>query len=128
VKPDRLILVFDADSGWLPLVGDVIKKIAGREDCSLCAITYSPVGKKRAWQACESRLGLAVEERHRDQLPAAWSLGRAQLPCILARAGEALPSLLISRDEIAACDGSMEKLEAKIRAALAAYRESPVVA
>jgi hypothetical protein len=120
VTPDRIILVFDADSGWRALVGDVIKKIAGREDCSLCAITYSPVGKKRAWRACESRLGLAVEERHRDQLPAEWQLARAQLPCILVRAGDALPSLLISRDEIAACAGSLEQLETKIRAALAA--------
>jgi hypothetical protein len=118
VKYDRLILVFDADSGWRATLGDVVKKLAGREDCELCAITYSPVGKRREWRAREARIGLAIEERHRDQVPAEWNLGRARLPCILARAGAAMPVLLVSREDITACGGSMAALEAKIRAAL----------
>ena len=40
----------------------------GREECALCEITYSPVGKRRAWTACAKRLGLVVDELHRDSL------------------------------------------------------------
>jgi hypothetical protein len=120
---DRVILVFDADSGLGALLVDVLKKVTGREDCALCAITYSPVGKRRAWAACERRLGLPVEELHRDEVPAEWGLSRADLPCILGRGGQARPFILVSRAEIDACRGSLSALERRLRDALASKME-----
>src|SRR4051794_29319114 len=73
---DRIILVYDADSGLGAMMLDVVKKLVGREDCALCEITYSPIGKRAAWSACEARLGVAVQELHRDQLPADWGIAR----------------------------------------------------
>lgn len=115
-----LILVFDADSGLKAMLADVVKKAFGREDCALCEITYSPIGKRQAWQACEARLGVPVRELHRDSLPAAWGLDLAQLPCVLVEAGGARPELLLTRTEIAACAGRVGELERKLREALAA--------
>jgi hypothetical protein len=115
---DRIILVYNADSGLGALLLDIVKKAAGREDCSLCALTYSPVGKRRSWRACQARLGLPVEELHRDQLPADWDLARAQLPCILGRAGATRPFVLVSRADIDACGGSVDELEQRLRRAI----------
>ena len=117
---DRIILVYDADSGVAALLLDVCKKLFGREDCALCALTYSPVGKRRAWSACAKGLGVAVEELHRDRLPADWGIARTELPCILGRAGDERPRVLVNRAEIIACHGSIDELERRLRAALAA--------
>lgn len=117
-QPDRLILVYDGNSGMRAMLLDVIKKAVGREDCPLCEITYAPTGKRSAWKACEARLGLPVEELHRDELPAAWNLAPKELPCILGRVGSELPFVLIGREEILACKASVDVLEQTIRAAL----------
>jgi hypothetical protein len=123
--PDRIILVYNGDSGLSALLLDVVKKAAGREECALCEITYSPVGKRRAWAACQARLGIPVEELHRDQLPAAWGITRAELPCILGRDSNTRPFVLMTRAEISACNGSVALLERRLRAAIDAHR-SPV--
>jgi hypothetical protein len=49
------------------MLADVVKKAFGREDCAPCEITYSPLGKRQAWQGCEARLGMPVRELHRDE-------------------------------------------------------------
>jgi len=125
---NRIILVYNGDSGLGAMLLDVLKKATGREDCALCEITYSPVGKRGAWKACERRLGIAVEELHRDRLPAAWGIARADLPCILGRAGEERPVVLLTRDEIVACRGSVVELERRLEAALAATGAAPAEA
>jgi hypothetical protein len=109
-RPDSLILVFNADRGLRALLLDVVKKAVGREDCALCEITYSAVGKRRAWRDCEVRLGIPVRELHRDDLPEDWNLSAANLPCILGRVGEERPFVVVTRDEIEACAGRVEAL------------------
>ena len=98
---------------------DVVKKAAGREDCALCEITYGPLGKKDAWRSCEARLGLLVDELHRDRLPPEWGVDRRELPCVLARSGRETPFVLVTRDEIVACRGSIDGLERTIAQSLA---------
>jgi hypothetical protein len=117
-KPDRLTLVYDGQSGLGAMLLDVLKKAVGREECPLCEITYSPVGTRKAWRDCKARLGMVVDELHRDQLPDAWNISRSELPCILARVGEELPRILVSRDEIISCRGSVDALERKLLASL----------
>lgn len=116
--PDRLILVYDGDSGVRAMLLDVLKKAVGREECALCEITYSPVGKRREWVACERRLGMIIDELHRDRIPPGWGVTRAQLPCVLARVKDETPFVLLTRGEIAECHGSVEQLEQGIVAAL----------
>jgi hypothetical protein len=124
---DRLILVYDGDSGVRAMLADVLKKLVGREECALCEITYSPVGKRRAWAACERRLGLIVDEIHRDQIPRAWRISRTQLPCVLGRSGEEMPFVLLTRDEIVVCQASVERLERRIGEKLGAARSGGVL-
>ena len=115
-----LLLVYDGDSGLRARLLDAVKKAVGREECALCAITYSPVGKRGAWAACEARLGIPVREVHRDELPADWNVGRDCLPCILVQTREETPSLLLTREEIQACRGQAGRLKDLLQRALAA--------
>jgi len=124
-KPDRLILVYDADSGFGALLLDVVKKVVGKEDCALCEITYSPIGKRGAWRRCEARLGLIVDELHRDQLPPDWGISRAELPCILARRRTERPFVLVTREQIAGCHGVVEALEQQLHRALSSHGGEP---
>lgn len=117
-RPDRLILVYDGESGLVTMILDVVKKAAGREECPLCEITYGPLGKRGAWLACEARLGVVVDELHRDRIPDTWEISRADLPCILGRVGAQRPFVVVAREEIVACSGSVVALEAKLAAAL----------
>jgi hypothetical protein len=116
---ESLTLVYAGDSGIRAILLDVLKKAAGREDCPLCEITYSPLGKRSAWKACQARLGLEVRERHRDDLPASWGIGEGELPCVVAHAAARTPIVLVRREEIMACRGSAESLERKIADAMA---------
>lgn len=124
-QPESLIFVYDGDSGLGALVLDVLKKAAGHEECALCEITYSPVGKRSAWKACEARLGLPVSELHRDQLPSGWSISRSELPCVLVRVADRTPAVLVTRDDIVACCGDVAALERCIRASLTRFAETP---
>jgi hypothetical protein len=117
-RPDRLILVYDGDSGAGAMLLDVVKKAVGKEDCALCEITNGPLGKRRAFRACEARLGVIVDELHRDQLPHDWGISRADLPCVLGRVGTERPFVVVSRSEISLCNGQIDALEARLVAAL----------
>ena len=117
--PDRVILVYDGEGGLAAMLRDVYQKLLGREECPLCEIVYSPLGKRRAWRACEAQLGMPIESLHRDGIPAEWGLAQSELPCILARRGDAVPTVLVSREEILGCDKSVTALAEKLHAALA---------
>lgn len=114
---DSLVFVYDGDSGIAAMALDVVKKLAGREDCALCEIAYGPTGKRSAWRACERRLPLPVEELHRDVLPPAWGVPRDALPCVLLRR-DGVVRIVLGREEIAGCRGRPEALEAALRDAL----------
>lgn len=114
-RPDRVILVYDGDSGLRAMLLDVVKKAAGREECALCEITYGPLGKRGAWRECEARLGVIVDELHRDQLPPEWAITREALPCVLGRVGTERPFVLLSKGEIEACGKRVDELDRKDR-------------
>ena len=120
LRPDRLILAFDGDSGLRAMLLDVIKKAAGREDCPLCEIVYSPIGKRSAWVDCAARLQLPIAEIHRDVLPNDWGLQRSELPCVLAQTGDSIPKVLVAREAIVRCAGEVALLERTIQDALSA--------
>lgn len=115
---DRLIVVYDGDSGLGAMLLDAIKKAVGREDCALCEITHSPLGKRNAFRRCETRLGVTIDELHRDHLPELWGVSRVDLPCVLGRVGTERPFVVITREEVISCRGRVEALELKLLAAL----------
>jgi hypothetical protein len=127
-RPERVVLVYDGDSGLRAMLLDVVKKSVGREECALCEITYGPLGKRGAWKSCEARMGTIVDEMHRDQLPSEWGIAPSELPCVLGRAGSERPFVLLSREEIVACAGSVDELERRVLAALSHHDPQAVAA
>jgi hypothetical protein len=115
---NRLILVYNGDSGLRAMLLDALKKAVGREECSLCEMTYSSFGKRRSWVTCAARLGVPVEELHRDEIPPTWGISRTDLPCVLGGVSEATPIVVLTREEITACRGSVAELERRLAAAL----------
>lgn len=112
-----IVLLYDADGGFVPMLADVVKKTFGFEECPLCEIVYSPVGKRGAWKQCEAKLPYPVEHKHRNEVPPAWLQAAGELPVVALREGNRL-TVLLDRAALGACKADPVCLDAKIRAAL----------
>jgi hypothetical protein len=69
--------------------------------CSLCSITYDPLGRRAAWSRALGELGLDSEFLHRNELLRRHGPVQPPLPAVFAiRNGR--PELLIASTEIEA--------------------------
>lgn len=116
---ESLVFVYDGASGLAAMALDVLKKLAGREECPLCEITYSPTGKRSTWRECERRLGMPVEEMHRDELPSSWGVSLEALPCVIVKRGGS-QRIVLGREDIVRCGGRPDALERALRDAMQA--------
>lgn len=111
---DRLILIFDADSGKVSAFFDSLRKALALPSCSLCALTHGLAGEKPEWVDAKRRLAIEVQYLHRDELSGDIRLvATGRLPCILGASGADVVMLVEPKD-ILACDGSIRALEEKI--------------
>ena len=67
---DRLIFVYNADSGRLNLAFDIAHKILSPStySCALCALSHGYFRMHRAWKEFVGSLGLEIVYLHRNQL------------------------------------------------------------
>mgnify|MGYP006273302253 CR=1 FL=1 len=110
----RLLFVFDANSGMWGAVVDSSRKLLNIQGCALCSITHGIAGEKSGWKECKAELGAPVEYVHKDELHGPLAAVATELPCIAAEADGRFV-LLVSRDAIARCKGSIADLRGKIR-------------
>jgi hypothetical protein len=114
-KIERLILIYDADSGAKGAIVDSMKKVLMLKGCALCSITHGAFGEKREWKSCKDELGIPMEYLHRDELsPEMKSLVGEALPCILALVDGA-PMVLVTPDVLERCKGSVADLRGRLR-------------
>lgn len=88
---DRLIFVYNADSGLFNALTDMAHKIFSPETyaCHLCAITHSNLGMRKSWKEFLETLSVPLVFLHRDELIAQYGRGDIALPAILSEnAGE----------------------------------------
>ena len=103
---DRILLVYNADSGRLNALFDSALKALGAGACTLCDLTHGLAGERPEWRALKCGLGLPVEGLHRDELwPEIAALVDGRLPCIVVERDASL-SIAVTREELAACRGS----------------------
>ena len=108
---DKLIFVYNADSGILNSLKDWAHKIVSPETyaCSLCALTYDNLGMRRPWRAFIKELGYDVEFLHRDELAEQYGIREVNLPAtFILENGK--PKLWIKSDAMDAC-GSLDDLQ-----------------
>lgn len=112
---ERLVLVYDANSGTWSAVVDSARKLLALDACGLCAITHGLTGERPEWTSCKEGLGVDVGELHRDELtPAMRDLTSGLLPCVVAET-PAGSVVIVARDDLGACEGEPSALSDLIR-------------
>lgn len=116
---DRLIFVYNADTGILNSLKDWVHKIISPETypCSLCALTYNNLGMRHSWREFINELGMDVEFLHRDELVTQYGLKDVPLPAAFIQQNGEL-RLWIKPEKMDACE-SLEELKSLVTLKLA---------
>ena len=115
---DKLIFVYNADSGLLNAMKDWAHKIVSPETytCSLCALTYDNLGMRRPWRDFIKELGYEIEFLHRDEMTEKYDISDVSLPAtFILQNGK--PKLWIKSDAMDACQ-SLDELQELVKTKL----------
>jgi hypothetical protein len=102
---DKLVFVYNADSGFFNLLADMAHKIVSPEtyNCQLCMLTHGHVGMREQWKEYLESIDAKLEFLHRDEFLKKYGQHTAALPALfLVRGGEA--ELFMSEAEINRCE------------------------
>ncbi len=111
---DRLLFVFNADTGSFNAFLDSARKLLRLNGCTLCSITHGLAGEKSEWRECKEEIGVPVDYVHRDEISAELrGVVGDQLPCIVAQTGTDL-ILLLAPDVLERCQGSVADLKGRL--------------
>ena len=100
---ERLIFVYNADSGLINMAKDYIHKAVSPQtyDCQLCAVTYGPLGMRQRWRKFVRGLNVEVEFLHRDELAERYGISGADLPAAWqVAATDTSPQLWLSAEQM----------------------------
>jgi len=102
---DKLIFVYNADSGLLNAIKDLIHKNVSPETypCSLCAVTYNNLGMRREWRQFIQQLGRTVEFLHRDELEEKYAVKDVLLPAAFTKCMGEAPRIWLSAEMMNSC-------------------------
>jgi len=111
---DKLIFVYNADSGGWNSLKDWVHKIVSPETytCSLCALTYDNLGMRRSWREFIQELGYEVEFLHRDELAKQYGIKQGNFPATFILQN-GIPKLWIASDAMDACE-SLNELQSLV--------------
>lgn len=113
-KIDRLIFVYNANSGTLNAIFESTRKLLRLNGCDLCQITHGLAGESSDWRNCKEELGVPVDYLHKDELDARMEEAVAgQLPAVVAEA-EGHLVLLLNADAVNRCRGSVSDLKGRL--------------
>lgn len=113
----RLVGVYNADGGTVGELKYIAGKILGQAHCSLCDVTHSPVRRKKAWDAMVLTLPYEFVLLHRNELPPnLQQFAAVDLPIVVMEDGQNL-RVLLSDEQISACDGDPDRFAEALNAA-----------
>ncbi len=109
---EKLIFVYNADSGFLNGIKDLMHKNFSPEtyECRLCAVTYNNFGMIREWNTFTASLKTPVEFLHRDELALMYGIKDVLLPAVFVQKKNKGLHLWINSIEMNACQ-SLEHLK-----------------
>lgn len=110
--PDRIILVYSAESGLFNAINDWLQKAFSSEcrGCRLCYFTHSLTGMRQPWKDFIQSLPCDVAFLHRPEFEQAYPESKATLPAIFAER-DGTPEVLVSAEEIADLENLTELIE-----------------
>ncbi len=114
-EKQRLVFVYNADSGVFNLFADIAHKIISPATyaCNLCALTHTNFGMKKDWKAFLESLNRPLEFLHADEFRNKYKSGKVELPAVFAESDGDL-NLIINAAEINACE-SLDDLKRRFR-------------
>ena len=125
---NSLYAIYDADGSLAGELRYLVDKVLGRADCALCDLSHGwhPAGK-RAWR---QRQGAATQLTwlHRDEVPH-HVLARVSgsLPCVAIDTNGSV-DILISKDQLAGCEGDFTVFEHLLARRLQGLASEPIPA
>jgi hypothetical protein len=105
----RLVGVYNADGTLLGELRYFVAARLGRAHCPLCDITHGRVRERSEWRNGRGRLPVPFETYHRNDQPARLRDSCDALPIVVADTDDGFV-VLLRPDDLAACDGSVERL------------------
>ena len=112
----EFIGVYDADATLWGELSYWIGARLGVRHCSLCEVTHGLFRRRADWDACALSLPAPFVAYHRNDAPSdVRETAAGSYPVVLGRHGNGLTVLLTS-DEISACNGSPQALIEALRA------------
>ena len=113
---DRLLFVYNADSGKWSAFVDSARKVLKIQGCTLCSITHGLTGEKEDWRDCKDELGVPVDYVHRDEVTARLSenIGERR-PAVVAEAGGNY-TVLLGPEVLDRCRGSVADFKGRLMA------------
>ena len=103
MKSNKLILVYNANSGIFAAASDFVKKLTSPDkyDCELCMVTYGSLKMQHPWKEYLATLPFEKLFLHRDEFINLFPSLDTQLPSILFLCeGEKTPKVLLLSEEI----------------------------
>ena len=111
---ERLYVVYNADSDWWSLVVDVVRKLAGRDECPLCTLTHGATGERAGFRQCKESLGVPVDPVYRDTLMPELRALDLELPFVAVKAGSTF-KILLDKPGVVSLRGDTAALERTLR-------------
>lgn len=113
----RLVMVYNADSGFLNAMAESARKLLGGGGCTLCSLTHGLAGERQEWQECREELGLPVDHVHRDELEGvlAGVVGN-RIPAVVAQTEDGY-EILLSPEALRRFKGKTDRFLDGLRAA-----------
>jgi hypothetical protein len=115
----RLVGVYDADSTVWGEVSYWVGARLGRRHCSLCEITHGSIRQRPEWRACHDRLPVDFDTYHRnDQPDGVRDAAGGTAPVVVAETDAGRFVVVLTPEDLDACEGSIDRLTAAIDDAL----------
>ncbi|QYG91289.1 hypothetical protein HC251_01775 [Iamia sp. SCSIO 61187] len=115
----RLSMVYDADGTLVGEVRYVVGHLLGRARCDLCDITHGGLRRRASFDDLIASLPVPADVVHRDeQSPELAVFTAGRLACVVGHTGDGL-EVLVGREDLAACEGSVDRLADVLRPRLA---------
>jgi hypothetical protein len=116
-RPERLVFVYDADGTLAGELKYYFGSLIGRAHCSLCDVTHTKVGRRRAFQLCVEQLPTTIDYFHRNDVPDdVRAVTNDRWPAVVGRYQGGEVRVLLNRDELNGIDGDVDRFSKALHA------------
>jgi len=106
----RLVGVYDANSTLRGELAYWVGARLGRRHCSLCEITHGSVRQRPEWKACQAGLPVSFDTYHRNDQPDSIRAASGGVAPVVVAVTDTGHAVLLDAGDLAACDGSIDRM------------------